>query len=396
MQRILHLIGTVDPAAGGPTEVIRMLVKHAPPDFESEVATIDDPFASFLHEMPCTVHALGSARKQWYVPALRDWLIVHRDRYDGVIVHGLWEYTGVAARIALHGKVPYAVFPHGMLDPYFRRAHPVKHLKKCLYWLTEEYWTLRRAHRVLFTATAERDLALLTFTPSRWRSAVTPIGCESPPPYTQEQGDAFAAAVPGVAGHRFLLFLGRIDPKKGCDLLLDAFTAPEGAAANDPDLHLVMAGPDSNGWSQQLRQRLVTSPFADRVHWPGMLRGDAKYGALASCEAFVLTSHQENFGVAVAEAMAASRPVLLTFPVNIAQEIADAGGALVEADTPRGVSTLLQRWISLPSDERVQMGVKARKMFEERFDMPRNAQAILRVFQHEAEVPSGSPVEGTS
>jgi len=396
MPRILHLIGTVDPAAGGPTEVIRMLARHAPPGVECEVATTDDPFASFVHDMPCIVHALGSARRQWYVPALRDWLIGNQDRFDGVIVHGLWEYTGVAARIALRGRVPYAVFPHGMLDTYFRAAHPLKHLKKSLYWLTEEYWTLRGAHRVLFTTEAERDAAEKTFFPSRWNSVVTPIGCEAPPPYNELQGNAFATAVPAAVGQRFLLFLGRIDPKKGCDLLLDAFTAPNGAATQDPGLHLVMAGPDASGWSHALRERVARTPFANRVHWPGMLRGDAKFGALASCEAFVLTSHQENFGVAVAEAMAAGRPVLLTHPVNIAQAIAAGGGGLTDADTPAGVASLLHRWRQLPTEQREAMGVRARHLFSERFDMPRNAKAILRVFQHEAVNISGSPVEGLS
>jgi glycosyltransferase involved in cell wall biosynthesis len=393
MPRILHLIGTVNPAAGGPTEVIRMLVKHAPPGYHSEVATIDDPFAVFLHELPFPVHALGSANKQWHAPSLRDWLIVNRDRFDGVIVHGLWEYTGVAARIALRGRVPYVVFPHGMLDPYFRRAHPIKHLKKFLYWLMEEYWTLRGAHRVLFTATAERELAQQTFFPAHWQPMVTPIGCEAPPPFSEAQRDAFAAAVPSAAGHRFLLFLGRIDPKKGCDLLLDAFTAPQGPAASDPHLHLVVAGPEADGWGESLRQRLAQTPFAHRVHWPGMLRGDAKYGALASCEAFVLTSHQENFGVAVAEAMAAGRPVLLTHPVNIAPEIAAAGAGLVEADTPEGVSRLLRHWLELSPDQRHLMGARAQQLFQDRFDMPRNTQAILSVFAPPA--PSASVAEGS-
>jgi glycosyltransferase involved in cell wall biosynthesis len=395
MPGILHLVGTVNPAAGGPTEVIRMLVQHAPRDYQSEVATLDDPSAPFLQDFPCTVHALGSAQKQWYVPALRDWLFANHDRFDGVIVHALWEYTGVAARIALRGRVPYVVFPHGMLDPYFRQAHPLKHLKKSLYWIMEEYWTLRGAYRVLFTTEAERDLARQTFFPSHWHPLVTPIGCEAPPPADDEQRQAFAAAVPAAAGQRFLLFLGRIDPKKGCDLLLDAFTAPQGTAAKDPALHLVMAGPDATGWGASLRERVDRTPFANRVHWPGMIRGNAKFGALAACEAFVLTSHQENFGVAVAEAMASGRPVLLTHPVNIAQEIAAGGGGLAETDTPDGVARLLDRWLELSAHQRQVMGMRARELFEERFDMPRNTQRILSVFEEPAPWLSGSPVEET-
>lgn len=380
MPRILHLVGTIDPAAGGPTEVIRMLVRYAPAGHENEVATTDDPAATFLAGFPCPVHALGSAQKQWRVPALLDWLIANRSRFDGVFVHGLWEYTGIAARKALAGRVPYAVFPHGMLDPYFR-THRLKHLKKQLYWLLEESHTLRRAHRVLFTTNAERDLARNTFFPSRWTPAVTPIGCEPPPPFTESQREAFAVRIPELEGRRYLLFLGRIHPKKGCDLLIDAFTEPNGPAARDPGLDLVVAGPDPDGWGASLRAGLAASAFAHRVHWPGMLRGDAKYGALAGCEAFVLTSHQENFGVAVAEAMAAGRPVLLTHPVNIADDIAAGGGGLVDHDTPEGVRHLLAAWLSLAPAARETMGQRAAELFRELYDMRRNTEAILRIFE---------------
>jgi glycosyltransferase involved in cell wall biosynthesis len=180
--RILHIVGTISPAAGGPTEVIRTLVRHAPADIQSEIATLDDPASPFLADFPCPTHALGSSKKSWYVPAFARWLAANRARFDGVLLHGLWEYTGLATLRTLAGHTPYAVFPHGMLDPYFKRAHPAKHLKKSLYWRAIESRVLRRAHRVLFTTAVERDLAQQTFSPARWQSLVVPIGAEPPPP----------------------------------------------------------------------------------------------------------------------------------------------------------------------------------------------------------------------
>jgi glycosyltransferase involved in cell wall biosynthesis len=207
---------------------------------------------------------------------------------------------------------------------------------------------------------------------------VVPIGSEAPPPDTSALLEAFHAACPQVAGRRFLLFLGRINEKKGCDLLVQAFAK---LCASHPDLHLVMAGPDPANWRERIQTLASNSGCTDRIHWPGLLLGDAKWGAFAACEAFVLPSHQENFGVAVVEALASGRPVLLTHPVNIAQDLAADGCALVEPDTREGITRLLIRWLELAPSQQAEMTARARSCFLQRYDMRRNAEAILRVFE---------------
>jgi glycosyltransferase involved in cell wall biosynthesis len=380
--RILHIVGTVSPAAGGPSEVIRTLVRYAPPDIKSEVATIDDPAAPFLAEFPCPVHALGSAKQPWYNPALSRWLLANRSRFDGIIVHGLHQYTGFAAWRCLRATrtqpaTPYVVFPHGMLDPYFKRAHPAKHLKKSIYWHLIESRILRHAQRVLFTTEVERSLALQTFGRSRWQPLVVAIGAEAPPTNTEDLLLAFYGNCPQLRGERFLLFLGRIHPKKGVDLLLSAFAA---LAPADPDLHLVIAGPDPTNWRAQLEPFVAKFGLTHRVHFPGMLTGDAKWGAFAACEAFVLTSHQENFGIAVVEALASSKPVLITLPINISLEIAADNAGLVEPDTIDGVRKLLEDWLKTSADQRRAMSTAALATFQRHYDIRKNAETILRVF----------------
>ena len=120
-----------------------MIIRYRPPGYEAEVATLDSPDAPFLGEFPFQVHALGNRRKSWYSPRLVPWLRSNRDRFDGIIVHGLWEFTGLAALLAMAGHKPFLVFTHGMLDPYFKRRYPLKHLKKWVYWLLAQYWVLR-------------------------------------------------------------------------------------------------------------------------------------------------------------------------------------------------------------------------------------------------------------
>jgi len=377
--RILHLIATLDPELGGTTEAVRVIVNHAPQGCEIEVVSMDDPAAPFLPELGFPVRAFGPVASVYsYSARLIPWLKANRDRFDGVVVHGMWQHCGYAVWRTMGGRVPYAVFPHGMLDPYFKRAFPAKHLKKLLYWLPVEYWVLRGAYRVLFTCEAESELAKQSFWLHRWTPYVVPFGTVPPAGDPEAQREAFFAVCPAARDRRFLLFLGRIHAKKGCDLLVDAFVK---LAARDPQLELVMAGPDAQDWRARLEAEAVAAGLAARIHWPGMLRGDAKWGAFYAAEAFVLPSHQENFGIAVAEALACGTPVLLSDKVNIAAEIARDGAGLMELDTAAGTERLLERWIELPTEERSAMAARARECFHARYDMRENAKTIVRLFE---------------
>lgn len=380
--RILHIVGSINPSAGGPTEAIRMIVRYRPPGYEAEVATLDRPDAPFLGSFAFEVHALGTRSGSWYSPTLIPWLKANRDRFDGVVVHGLWEFTGLAALIAVAGRKPYLVFTHGMLDPYFKRRYRLKHMKKWIYWLLAQYWVLRSASRVMFTTELERDLATKSFWLWHWHPMVVSYGADPQLPDIDALVPAFYERCPELdaedKGRRFLLYLSRIHPKKGCDMLLKAFAA---VAPAHPELHLIMAGPDAAGLRQELEKITDAAGLSDRVHWPGMLTGDAKWGAFATCEAFVLPSHQENFGIAVAEALACGRPVLISDQINIAPEIAADGCGLVEPDTVEGTTRLLQRWLALTPDERDAMRRQARATFATRYDMRRNSALILRTFE---------------
>jgi glycosyltransferase involved in cell wall biosynthesis len=389
--RILHVVSSLDPRYGGTAASVWAMVRYGPDEYENEVVTLDDPASTFLREAGAPVHGLGPPISGYcYTPRLLPWLKANRDRFDGVVVHGMWQHCGYAVWRTMRGRVPYVVFPHGMLDPYFRRASAAKHLKKWLYWLAVEYWVLRGAYRVLFTSETESEQAKQSFWLHDWKTRVVAFGAAPPPgdagdgfdqdsaTITRRHREAFCAVCPAVRQRRFLLFLGRIDQKKGCDLLMDAFVK---LAVREQDLDLVMAGPDAGSWRAELTRGAEAAGVAERIHWPGMLQGDAKWGAFYACEAFVLASHQENFGVAVAEALACGRPVLLSDKVNIAAEIARAGAGMIEVDTAAGVERLLQRWIDLRGEERVAMARRARECFLARYDMRRNAKTIARLFE---------------
>lgn len=377
--RILHIIATLNPEAGGPTESVRILLSFGPIGYTGEVVTMDSPDAPFLKDVPFPVHGLGPASSTYaYSAKLVPWLLANRDRFDGFVVNGLWQYCGIAVRRAIGGYKPYVVFTHGMLDPYFRHAFPVKHLKKWLYWLPAEYWVLRGAFRVLFTCQAEKDLAEKSFWIWNWKPHVVPYGATVPSGDLVAKTEVFFEKCPEVRGKRYLLYLGRIHRKKGCDLLIEAFVK---FAAKDPDLYLVMAGPDQQGWKEKLLEPVVAAGLTHRILWPGLVRGDEKWGAFAGCEAFILPSHQENFGIAVAEALACGKPALLADKVNIAPEIQEDGCGYMEPDTQQGTDTLLQRWFDTTPEQREAMSRQARITFTTRYDMRENAKTIIRLFE---------------
>lgn len=378
--QILHIIGTLNPEAGGPSQAVRTILSHREIGYHGEVATLDDPAAPFLKTLDFPVYPLGPVSTTYgYTPKLVPWIQQNYRRFDGVIVNGLWQYCGRATRQALAGRLPYMVFTHGMLDPYFKRASRLKHLKKWAYWAPVEYRVLRDAYRVLFTSEAERDLAEQSFWLHRWVPHVVPYGVNGPPPAPPEVlTESFLDRCPNARGQRFLLFLGRIHRKKGCDLLIEAFGK---ISRQDPGLHLVMAGPDQQGWSKDLDRMAASAGIQDRVHWPGMLTGDAKWGAFQSCEAFVLPSHQENFGIAVAEALSCGKPVLLSDQVNIAPDIDRDDAGLMEPDTAEGTLRLLERWIATSPEARSRISERAIDCFHRRYDMGATAKTILNLFE---------------
>jgi glycosyltransferase involved in cell wall biosynthesis len=264
-----------------------------------------------------------------------------------------------------------------MLDPWFKRHYPLKHLKKYLYWPLQ-YWVLHNARRVMFTSTLERDLAPQSFWPNKWNSFVVPYGTGEPPAATPAQAEALYAKLPQLRGRRYLLFLSRIHEKKGCDLLVEAFAQ---IAAEYPDVDLVIAGPDQVGLQSKLQLQAQTLGIADRVHWPGMLTGDPKWGAIRGCEAFILPSHQENFGVVVAEALACGRAVLISNQVNIWPEIEEEKVGIVAPDTLQGTQELLLGWLTLTDAERSAMASRAVGVFRKRYSMSSAAAAIKELFQ---------------
>jgi glycosyltransferase involved in cell wall biosynthesis len=382
--KILHVTCSMNPALGGLSACIRSLAPAmAELGHPSEIVCLDAPEAPFLPSIPAPVHALGPAHLGYaYAPRLRPWLKAEVPRFDAVIVHGLWQYPGLATHgvLARPGSPPCFVFSHGMLDPWFKRQYPLKHLKKWFYWWLAERRILRSAAAVLFTCEEERRLARESFAGSSYRERVVAFGTAAPPDDPAGQREAFFQRMPELRHQPYWLFLGRIHPKKGVDLLIAAYARLAAGGCTLP--RLVMAGPCADAdYLRQLQAQAAALCPAGAVSWPGMLNGDVKWGALRAAEAFVLPSHQENFGIAVVEALACGTPVLISDQVNIWREIAADGVGLVGPDTAEGTFCLLSRWAALEDEARDRMRAAARGSFQRRYEIGAVAHSLLAVLQ---------------
>jgi glycosyltransferase involved in cell wall biosynthesis len=378
--KLLRVIASVDPATGGPVSGLRAVTPELDNlGHETEFLTVDDPTDGFLQSWVGRVHALGPVHNRYaHSPKLRPWLEKNLSRYDAVVVHGLWQDLGRAVRQVCkqQGRPPYFVFPHGMLDPGLRKTYPLRHVKKWIYWQLVERMVLRDARAVLFTCEEERRVGSTTFPRYQCNEAVITYGASVPNTLENDFAGAWHARCPQVKDRPYWLFLGRVHSKKGIDLLLKAYGALK-KNVSQPLPDLVIAGPClDEGYLAMLKKIVEENGLTAAVHWVGMLTGDAKWGAFQRSEAFILPSHQENFGIAVVEALACGKPVLITDRVNIWRELTNDGAALVETDDQAGIERLLTRWINLSSERKNTMVAAATQSFHRRFEISHAAQTF--------------------
>lgn len=414
--KILRVIASMNPSSGGPCQGIRNSI----PELEklgvhNEVVCMNDPSSPFLANDPFPIHALGPAKSPWnYSAKLIPWLIDNFKRFDAIIVHGLWLYHGYAVRKAYMSykeqhrkkgdterKVPKLyIMPHGMLDPYFQKAsgRGLKAKRNWLYWKLIEAKVINEAEGVLFTCEEELKLARSAFRPySPNREINVGYGIAEPPKYTEAQHSSFLKKCAQVKNRPYILFLSRIHEKKGVDLLINAYEHVYGAAIakvqkeslKEPELvyseipALVIAGPGMESpYGIALQEKVTGSEnLRSSVFFTGMLSGNDKWGAYYGSEAFILPSHQENFGIAVVEALACEKPVLISNKVNIWKEIETSKGGLVANDSLEGTIELLKSWSGFSDVEKQQLAQGGFNCYNKFFAIKNTAKQLKEVLQ---------------
>ncbi len=394
--RILHVIPTISARYGGPAKACgEMSMALADRGHEVEIFTTNyDGFGGYVEPSvsPLTERRSDITVHTFPVDVPPDYFRISRplaralnerlSAIDVLHVHSLYLFTTLASGFFAHRhKVPLILRPHGTLDPYIYPRHRWR--KFVVEWLYQNR-LFKRAAAVHYTTEEERTLAA-PYTFSR-PGFVAPLGLNIEDYRPLPPRGSFRTRYPETRDKAILLFLGRINFKKGLDVLAKAFG--EVAKCRD-DVHLVIAGPDNDGLKPKVEAWLKGEGVWEKTTFTGMLVGETKLAALRDADLFVLPSFSENFGIAVIEAMACGLPVLISDKVNIHREIDKAGAGFVEPVDP---ARFAERILAMLDDKARlrQQGERGIETVQALFNWPSIGERLERFYEA---VVEGRPLE---
>jgi len=370
MKRALHIIRGLDPRSGGTSVSVPALVEALARTgrYLQTIVYFSDPGAYEVAAPGAEV-----VRFPWDPASVRFGSLGRSisqliSECDVVHIHGLWEaHCAAAASACRKRNRPFIVSAHGMLEGWALRN---KRWRKSLYSALVERHNLRGATCLRALTMAEvsdyRRYGL------RAPAALIPNGIGAPPAL---DAGPFYRQFPELAGKRLVLYLSRIHYKKGIDLLCRAWA---GAAKEFPGAHLVIAGPDYEGTQRRIEALVRKLRLETRVTFTGMLAAGEKWAALAAAELFVLPSHSEGFSVAVLEALAMARPVVITPGCNF-PEVAQAGCGAVVSPADRQIEEALRDVLGRTPADRAAMGARGLQLVQERFSWRRIGERMADV-----------------
>lgn len=367
--KILHVVPTYLPARryGGPIFAVHGLAQslaargHEVDVFTTNVDggdTSDVPLDTRVDLDGVGVHYFPSPfRRIYWSPRLRRALADSIAKYDIAHLHSVFLYpTAAAARAAQGARVPYVISPRGMLVPELIEAK--SRWSKTAWLRLIERRNFAGAAAIHFTSEREHEDAKRTKMPL-------------PSPFIVPNGITLSGAPavpPAQRDDRTILYLGRINWKKGIDRLISALPYVDNA-------RLVIAGNDEENLTPRLRELSERLGVSDRVEFLGAVGGDRKDQLLGHATLFALASMSENFGNVVLEAMAAGTPVVVTPEVGLADEVRRAHAGLVSAPQPRELAAAIKELLRDPEARRA-MGECGRRAVAERFVWPRVAEEM--------------------
>lgn len=381
--RVLHVIPSVGPVRGGPSVAIRTMTRGlAQAGVRVDIATTDDNGPERLL-VPYNTPITEEAVTHWYFRRqtrfytfswpLTQWLRRHICDFELVHIHALFSYPAVAAAYwAGRRGVPYIVRPLGVLNRWGmqNRRSLMKKLSFCLV----ESGILSRAAAVHYTSEQERLQAAELGV--QQRPVIVPNAADVPVEINSYTPGRFRARYPQLAERVLILFLSRLDPVKGLDLLLPAFAQ---VRAQLPQIMLVLAGNGEPNFTVHLRHEAARLGIASDIFWAGFLAGGEKWAAMADADVFALPSYSENFGLAVVEAMASGCSVVVSDQVAIHREIAQAHAGLV---VPCEIDSLARALVTVLTDNelRRKMGSNGKRLAQNHFSVQAVTQDLIELY----------------
>lgn len=354
--KILHVLPTRDINYGGPVQVAESLV-HS--------------LLSKGHEARVLPSGYGRGRFFW--PGLHgiSEVMAGIDWADLVHIHGLWTVpTTLAAILARRGVRPYIVSAHGMLDRWSLQR---SHVKKRIYAAAVEKRGLNHSAGIHFLTKEEfeeaREYGL-------WAPAfVVGNGVRVEEFSGLPAREVLDARYPQVKGKVVALFLGRIHPKKGFDVLVPALKL---ARTQVPSLHLLIAGPDENGYRVTVERAVHEAGLANAVDFVGGTFGEQKRMILGGADFFVLPSYQEGDSVAVKEALAAGLPIIVSTACRCTEAAIERAGLVVKPEVDAVANSLVN--LGMDARKRKIMGMNATTLAHSRYQWDKIVDKFISVY----------------
>lgn len=331
--RVLHVIPSISERSGGPAyAIISMCRALQEKQIEVVIATTEADLNGSRpqSEMPMSYKGLSVFLfPAWdnsfkYSPPFTDWLQRNVSGFDLVHIHAVFNHACIAAaRACRRNNVPYIVRPLGSLDPW---SMSQKSLRKAVFWQLTGKRMLREAAAVHYTALAEQQATEASLGLNHGR--IVPLGVDALVPDPAKDSQSVGSDIPGLVGHPYVLVLSRLHPKKGLEVLLDAFLFLVKSKQFE-NWRLVLAGDGSSEHVATLKAKVELHQANRLVLFPGWLNGEKKDAALRQASLLALPSYHENFGLCVMEALACGIPVLISPHVNLAPDVQAAGAGWI-------------------------------------------------------------------
>lgn len=384
--KILHIIPSISLVYGGPSQMIRglsaslayrgveVMVLTTDSNGDAGQPPLDVPLDKPVEQDGYRVryfHCSPFRRYKFSLDLLR-WLWRHAGEFDLAHIHALFSpVSTAAAAIARYKKLPYILRPLGTLDP--ADLHKKWWLKQ-IYGLLWERPNLAGAAGIHFTCVREAQISERFGTQTR--DLVIPLGVKPlvmPRPGEARRQLGFPDNQPLV------LFMSRIDSKKGLNLLIPAL---ERLLEEKLDFHFILAGanPQDPEYEQQITEQINVSPLASRTTITGFVMGELKAALLQDADLFVLPSYYENFGIAVAEAMVAGTPVVISNQVYICEEVQGAEAGWVSDCDVDALTECLREALE-DAGERQRRGVNGQEYALNNYSWDAIAQQMIEVYQ---------------
>ena len=335
---------------------------------------IDEPIRTWIQRdnyrvqvFPCKV--IGDYKLSF---PITQWLFKNVKNYDLVQTNAIFSVPNLPAYLACRwNNIPYVVIPRGMLEPW---ALSYKAGKKKIYYNLFEKPALQKASALQMLASTEAQ----QIQPLNLKSplVISPNGIHRQDFETLPASQKFYEQFPETRGKKLILFLGRIDPKKGIDLLAKAFGK---IRPKFPNAHLVVAGPDNIGFLPTAKKYFSDNCCLDSVTFTGMLTGESKYSALAAADCYIAPSYSEGFSMSVLEGMAAGLPCIITTGCNF-PEAAQANAAHVVEIDANAITDALSACLADPAAAAA-MGKQARQYIFQHYTWDQIAKNLHEVYQ---------------